>query len=161
LEVINNGNVGIGTTTPVVKLDVNGSISSQGLAGEATTTTSFPAATGGGTSVTGYTIDSSITVGSGFNGTIGVFQPTVPGCYLITGNAYSGVSSGWVLSICKNTTCNRGGGGVGVVGNGIIADISKVVYLNGSSDTVVLKILNYNGTPATIADVNITWTKLP
>jgi hypothetical protein len=138
-----------GATTPVT------------IAGEATTpfTPALSVPTGGSTRVTGYVINSSVTVGSGFNGTAGIFQPTIAGRYLITGNAYSGVSCGWVLLI--NNTTNRGAVAATAPGNGCIANVSKVLYLNGSTDTTSLSIQNYTGTPASINDVNITWTKLP
>jgi hypothetical protein len=152
------GKVGIGTTTPQATLDVNGSISSQGPAGEATSG-SITAGTGGGTTVSGYTV--SYSVGTGLNATTGFFQPTVAGRYLLTANAYSGASSNWVLTVCKNGSCARGAPSAGITGNGYLAHFSKVVNLNGSSDYATVAISNYSGSTATIADVNMTWTKLP
>lgn len=58
-----SGKVGIGTATPQATLDVNGSISGQGPAGEAVISSSFSAPTGGNTIITGFTTTTSVTVG--------------------------------------------------------------------------------------------------
>ena len=155
-----DGSVGIGTTSPAATLDVNGAISSQGPAGEASAS-SFSAATGGSTRVTNYTINAAVTVGSGFSASTGLFQPTVPGRYLFTAGAYSGGSSNWALAISKNGAGGGSGGAVPVGGNGNLANLAMVLNLNGTSDTASVLITNYSGITVSGSNVTVTWTKLP
>ena len=158
---VTGGKVGVGVFTPSVTLDVNGSISSQGPAWEATRTTTLSIPSGWNTTITSFTTNASVTIGGGFNPSTGIFQPTIPGRYLFTLYGYSGTQGNWAAWISKNGSTGVTAGAVPVINNGNIANASYVANLNGTSDSVYFIITNYSWSTANLTSVVATWTKLP
>lgn len=158
MRVTATGSVGIGTTSPQATLDVNGSISSQGPAGEASLS-SFSVPTGGTTLLTNFT--TNYFVGSGFDATTGSFTPSVAGRYLFVMTAQSGGSQTFLASISKNKVRNMLGGSALVNGCCYFASATAIFYLNGSTDTVYPGIANYSGSTLTGSSVFFQWSKLP
>ena len=141
--------------------DLDTRLSSWGPAWEATMSSSFSAPTGGNTVITGFTINTPITVGEWFDPVTGIFQPTVAGRYLFTIYGYSGTQWNWTAGIIKNGAIWIYGGAVAVSWNGNIANTSYVANLNGSSDYVNFKITNYSWVTTILTSIKVTWTKLP
>jgi hypothetical protein len=146
MTVLPNGNVGIGTTNPLAKLQINGYLKGQ--------TIGFHVAATGGAGGTHNTTDNILgggfypeiitNVGNCWNATTGRFTPTISGYYTFNFSVYANGNTS--VQLRKNATNNATGDlisgfqmeGFSFNGNYIVLHGSAFIYLNGTTDYVVV-----------------------